>query len=38
MPAGVVLFSANMVSAMQMELAQAVKTFANKKGFNRFHC
>lgn len=33
-PERIVLFSANMDSAMQKELAQAVKTYANKKGLN----
>lgn len=33
-PERIVLFSANMESAMQKELAQAVKTYANKKGLN----
>ena len=33
-PERIVLFSANIESAMQKELAQAVKTYANKKGLN----
>lgn len=33
-PERIVLFSQNMESAMQKELAQAVKTYANKKGLN----
>ncbi|ULJ68667.1 site-specific DNA-methyltransferase [Wielerella bovis] len=33
-PERIVLFSANMESAMQKELAQAVGTYANKKGLN----
>lgn len=33
-PERIVLFSDNMDSAMQKELAQAVKTYANKKGLN----
>ncbi|ETD73047.1 type III restriction-modification system methyltransferase [Pelistega indica] len=33
-PERVVLFGENMESAMQKELAQAVKTYANKKGLN----
>ncbi|WII95742.1 site-specific DNA-methyltransferase [Moraxella haemolytica] len=33
-PERIVLFSANMDSAIQKELAQAVKTYANKKGLN----
>ncbi|WP_265734170.1 site-specific DNA-methyltransferase [Moraxella pluranimalium] len=33
-PGRIVLFSQNMDSAIQKELAQAVKTYANKKGLN----
>ncbi len=33
-PERIILFSANIDSAMQKELAQAVKTYANKKGLN----
>lgn len=33
-PERIVLFGENMDSAMQKELAQAVKTYANKKGLN----
>lgn len=33
-PERIVLFSQNMESAMQKELAQAVKTYVNKKGLN----
>lgn len=33
-PERIVLFRANMDSAIQKELAQAVKTYANKKGLN----